>query len=89
MTNDMRIKAQQAKDLLINKAFVEAMGRVRETQVDTFLSSAKNDVEMRERAHSIVLALSAIEHELATAITDFEMLERRNSKQKGLASHGK
>ena len=48
MTNDMRIKAQQAKDLLNNKAFVEAMGRVRETQIDTFLSSAKNDVEMRE-----------------------------------------
>ena len=75
MTNDMRIKAQQAKDLLNNKAFVEAMGRVRETQIDTFLSSAKSDVEMRERAHSIVLA-GAISM-ICAAITDFEMLEQK------------
>ena len=85
MTNDMRIRAQQASELLKSKAFVDAMGRVREAQVQTFLSSAKGDTEVREKAHSIILALSAIEYELVTAVTDMEMLERKEQKQKGLA----
>ena len=84
MTNDMRIRAQQAKELLKSKAFVDAMRRVRETQVQTFLSSVKGDTEVREKAHSIILALSAIEYELVTAVTDIEMLERKEQKQKGL-----
>ena len=85
MTEDMRIKASQAKELLKSKAFNEAVERVRGVQIHTFLSSAKHDLETREKAHSIVLALSAIEHELATAIADFDMLERKNIKSKGLA----
>lgn len=85
MTADMRIRASQAKELLNSKAFNEAIGRVREVQIQTFLSSGQHDKEPREKAHSIVLALSAIEHELATAIADFEMLERKNKKPKGVA----
>jgi len=40
---------------------------------------------MREKAHAIVLALSSIEHELTTAIADYEMLNRKKSKQKEIA----
>ena len=75
MTKDMKIRASRAKDLLNSTSFNEAMKEVREAQINVFLSSSHNDLETRERAHSIVLALSAIEHELTTAIADFEMLE--------------
>ncbi len=85
MTNDMKIRAQQASELLKSRAFVDAVERVREAQVQTFLSSAKGDTEVREKAHAIILALSAIEYELVTAVTDMEMLNRKEEKQKGLA----
>lgn len=85
MTEDMRIRASQAKNLLESKSFKDAMGRVKEVQIQTFLSSSQNDLESREKAHSIILALSAIEHELTTAIADFEMLNRKHQKQKGIA----
>ena len=85
MTNDMRIKADQAKQLLESKAFKEAIGRVRDQQISTFLEKKKKDIETREKAHSVILAISSIEHELTTAIADYEMLNRKKSKQKGIA----
>ncbi|MAJ54382.1 MAG: hypothetical protein CMP92_00280 [Gammaproteobacteria bacterium] len=85
MTLDMKLKADQAKQLLQSKAFKEAIERVKNQQIQTFLSSSQQDVEMREKAHAIVLALSSIEHELATAIADYEMLNRKKSKSKEIA----
>jgi len=85
MTLDMKLKAEQAKQLLQSKAFKEAIERVKNQQIQTFLSSSQQDFEMREKAHAIVLALSAIEHELTTAIADYEMLNRKKSKSKEIA----
>ena len=85
MSLDMKLKAEQAKQLLQSKAFKEAIEREINQQIQTFLSSSQQDVEMREKAHAIVLALSSIEHELTTAIADYEMLNRKKSKQKEIA----
>ena len=81
MTLDMKLKAEQAKQLLQSKAFKEAIERVKNQQIQTFLSSSQQDVEMREKAHAIVLALSSIEHELTTAIADYEMLNRKKKRE--------
>ena len=42
----MRIKADQAKQLLESKAFKEAIGRVRDQQISTFLASSQKDIEL-------------------------------------------
>ena len=59
----------------------EAIGRVRDQQISTFLASSQKDIETREKAHSVILAISSIEHELTTAIADYEMLNRKKSKE--------
>ncbi len=85
MDKSLEIKANQAKELLNSEAFRDAMQKVKDAQIHAFLSSSKDDTETREKAHSIILALSSIEYELINVITDKEMLDKRETKRKGLA----
>ena len=85
MKERLDVKASQAKELLHSEAFRDAMKKVKDAQIEAFLSSAQDDVETRNKAHSIILALSAIEEELVNVITDKEMLDKREIKRKGLA----
>jgi len=82
MKERLDVKASQAKELLHSEAFRDAMKKVKDAQIEAFLSSAQDDVETRNKAHSIILALSAIE---VNVITDKEMLDKREIKRKGLA----
>jgi len=43
MSLDMKLKAEQAKQLLQSKAFKEAIERVKNQQIQTFLSSSQQD----------------------------------------------
>ena len=61
------INANEARRLRDDTAFLQFMGAVRQTQINRFLSSGSDDVEIREDAHAIVRALNLIESELDAA----------------------
>lgn len=61
------IKADEARRLRNDTAFLQFIGAVRDKQIQHFLSSGPSDVEAREDAHSIVRALNLIEAELDAA----------------------
>lgn len=82
MTRGLEIKASQAKELLHSDAYRDAMRKVKDAQIEAFLSSAQDDVETRNKAHSIILALSAIEYELVNVVTDQEMLDRKKRNKR-------
>tara|TARA_R100000742_G_C4161472_1_gene2931 strand:+ start:104 stop:355 length:252 start_codon:yes stop_codon:yes gene_type:complete len=82
VTRGLEIKASQAKELLHSDAYRDAMRKVKDAQIEAFLSSAQDDVETRNKAHSIILALSAIEYELVNVVTDQEMLDRKKRNKR-------
>ena len=70
------INANEARRLRDDTAFLQFVAAVRQRQINRFLSSGSNDVEIREDAHAIVRALNLIEAELDAADAA-ELLENR------------
>ena len=76
---DIKQRAARARELLNNPAFIDMMTILREEQVKKFLSSAPNDADAREQAHSIVNALQTIEDYLKSHITDEKMFDKKRN----------
>jgi hypothetical protein len=70
------INANEARRLRDDTAFLQFMAAVRQSQINRFLSSGSDDVEIREDAHAIVRALNLIEAELDAAEAA-ELIESR------------
>ena len=80
MTTEIRIKADEARRLKADTAFMSFVQGVRDDQVKVFTDSAASDVEAREAAHGIICALKQIEMKLDAAITAETFLDRRQRK---------
>ena len=80
MTTEIRIKADEARRLKADTAFLSFVQEVRDDQIKVFTTSAASDVEAREAAHGIILALNQIEMKLDAAITAETFLDRRQRK---------
>jgi len=77
MTKEVRIKADEARRLKADTAFLAFMQEVREDQVLAFTTSAASDVQAREEAHGIIRALNQIEARLDAAMTAETLLDRK------------
>ena len=80
MTTEIRIKADEARRLKSDTAFMSFVQDVRDDQIKVFTTSAASDVEAREAAHGIILALNQIEMKLDAAVTAETFLDRRQRK---------
>ena len=80
MTTEIRIKADDARRLKADTAFMSFVQEVRDDQIKVFTDSVASDVEAREAAHGIILALNQIEMKLDAAITAETFLDRRQRK---------
>ena len=80
MSTEIRIKADEARRLKTDTAFLEFMGAVRESQVQAFLSTAAGDAAAREEAHAIIRALNMINGELDAAIAAQTIIDRKQRK---------
>jgi len=58
-------------------AFQRFVNDVRERQKEVFVTSAAEDIERREEAHSIIRALNLIEVNLDAAIAAETLLDRK------------
>ena len=82
MIDNLKLKSDQAQQLLNNPAYVNAVEAVKNSQIQRFLSSSQDDTKTREEAHSIILALSALEYELVSVISDQVINERKTEINK-------
>jgi hypothetical protein len=80
MTADIRIKADEARRLKADTAFLTFMQGVRDDQIKVFTDSVASDVEAREEAHAIMRALNQIEMNLDAALTAETFLDRKQRK---------
>jgi len=80
MSTEIRIKADEARRLKTDTAFLEFVGAVRESQVQAFLSTAAGDTAAREEAHAIIRALNMIDGELDAAIAAQTIIDRQQRK---------
>jgi hypothetical protein len=80
MTADIRIKADEARRLKADTAFLTFMQGVRDDQIKVFTDSVASDVEAREEAHAIMRALNQIEMTLDAALTAETFLDRKQRK---------
>jgi len=80
MTTDIRIKADEARRLKADTAFMAFMQGVRDDQIKVFTDSVAADVAAREEAHAIMRALNLIEMNLDAAITAETFLDRKQRK---------
>lgn len=80
MSVDVRIKADEARRLKTDSAFLAYVQEVREDQIKVFTTSEASDVEAREAAHGIIRALNQIEMKLDAAITAETFLDRKQRK---------
>ena len=80
MSTEIRIKADEARRLKTDTAFLEFMGAVRKSQVQVFLSTAAGDIAAREEAHAIIRALNMIDGELDAAIAAQTIIDRQQRK---------
>ena len=80
MTTEIRIKADEARRLKSDTAFMSFVQEVRDDQIKVFTDSGASDVEAREAAHGIILALNQIEMKLDAAGTAETFLDRRQRK---------
>lgn len=80
MTTEIRIRADEARRLKADTAFMSFVQGVRDDQVKVFTDSAASDAEAREAAHGIICALNQIEMKLDAAITAETFLDRRQRK---------
>jgi len=82
MIENLKLKSDQAEELINHPAFRNAIEAVKNAQVERFLSSSQNDTKTREEAHSLILALSALEYELVSVISDQVINERKTETKK-------
>ena len=80
--DNLKLKSDQAEQLLNNPAYRNAVEAVKNAQIERFLSSSQDDTKTREEAHSIILALSALEYELVSMISDQVISERKTVTNK-------
>tara|TARA_R110000787_G_scaffold12816_2_gene41011 strand:- start:176 stop:418 length:243 start_codon:yes stop_codon:yes gene_type:complete len=80
VTTEIRIKADEARRLKADTAFMSFVQEVRDDQIKVFTDSVASDVEAREAAHGIILALNQIEMKLDAAVTAETFLDRRQRK---------
>ena len=80
MTTEIRIKADEARRLKADTAFMSFVQEVRDDQIKVFTTSAASDVEAREEAHAIMRALNQIEMKLNAATTAETFLDRKQRK---------
>ncbi len=80
MTTEIRIKADEARRLKADIAFVAFMQEVRDEQIKLFADSGAADVADREEAHAIMRALNQIEMKLDAATTAEAFLDRQQRK---------
>ena len=80
MTTEIRIRADEARRLKADTAFMSFVQEVRDDQIKVFTDSVASDVEAREAAHGIILALNQIEMKLDAAVTAETFLDRRQRK---------
>lgn len=79
---DIRIKADTARQLQRDDAFRSFIEEVRKDQLDTFANSAAQDIDRREEAHAILRALGKIESAIQSAIDEEAFYDH---KHKGTA----
>ena len=77
VSTDIRITADEAKRLKNDTAFQRFVNNVRERQKEVFVTSAAEEIERREEAHSIIRALILIEVNLDAAIAAETLLDRK------------
>jgi len=80
MTTEIRIKADEARRLKSDSAFLAFMQEVRDGQIKVFADSGAADVAAREEAHAIMRALNQIEIKLDAAIQAEKFLDRKQRK---------
>jgi hypothetical protein len=80
MTTETRIKADEARRLKTDTAFVAFLQEVRDEQIKLFANSGAADVAAREEAHAIMRALNQIEIKLDAATTAEKFLDRKQRK---------
>ena len=80
MTTEIRIKADEARRLKSDSAFMFFVQEVRDDQIKVFTTSAASDVEAREEANAIMRALNQIEMKLNAATTAETFLDRKQRK---------
>ena len=80
MSTEIRIKADEARRLKADTAFLTFMQGVRDDQIKVFTDSVASDVEAREEAHAIMRALNLIEMNLDVALTAETFLDRKQRK---------
>ena len=74
------IRKSQAELLLKNDTFTTVFDIIRQEQVDKFLHSGKDDVAVREDAHTMMRVLKEFDRVLKRAITDENMKDKRENK---------
>jgi hypothetical protein len=77
MNTDTRIKAEEARRLKSDPAFISFVKQVRGDQLTIFADSGADEYDARENAHSIIIALNHINHALDAAILAERMLDRK------------
>ena len=80
MSTEIRIKADEARRLKSDTAFLSFVQGVRDDQIKVFTDSVASDVEAREEAHAIMRALNLIEMNLDAAVTAETFLDRKQRK---------
>ena len=74
------IRKSQAELLLKNDTFTTVFDIIRQEQVDKFLHSGKDDIAVREDAHTMMRVLKEFERILKRAVTNGNMQDKRENK---------
>jgi hypothetical protein len=80
MSTSVRVKADDAKRLKSDTAFMQFFEEVRQAQMSIFANSTKEQSEVREEAHAILRALNAVEVYLDAVIAAETLLDRKQRK---------
>jgi hypothetical protein len=80
MSTSIRVKADDAKRLKSDTAFMQFFEEVRQAQMSIFANSTKEQSEVREEAHAILRALNAVEVYLDAVIAAETLLDRKQRK---------
>lgn len=78
-----QVTAGDVDRLLADPAFSAILNKVRSDQIAIFAQSSRRDTEVREDAHSIMVALDKIEQALKSVVTDEAIkLKRKEGRSK-------
>lgn len=76
MNVDTTIKAEEARRLKNDTAFLDFIQDVRDDQIRVFTTSGVSDIELREEAHAILRAIEQLQSKLDAAI-DAQTIESK------------